>query len=495
MNGNRINRKMKKRELEASLRRAVQEQAPEVLPAVLAAVEDQRRIRVMENPAVQKNKRRPVLWAAVAAAAALVLVTGGIFGYSYMNKAETVATIDVNPSVELRVNRRERVTAVTALNEDAKTILDDMDLKNTHLNVAVNALIGAMVREGYISDIKNSVLVSVEDSDTSRGQRLQEQITADIAQALEQSAVEAAVLSQTLAEDQSLKETAHQFGISMGKANLIREILAKDPTLKAESLAGLSITDLSLILLSKEPEANQIVSSGQVSDKNYIGTERAKEIALGKVPGGRVTKVEYDMEDGRIVYEVDILLGGVEHEFEIDALTGDILKWEQEREDDDDHNRPDSSDKPTTPTSPQASVIGLDRAKEIAEGRLPGGTVTKLELDKEDGRWIYEGEIRKDNVEVDFEIDAYSGEIIQWEQDIDDDHPNTTLSGKVIGMDKAKQIAETRLPGGKVVELELDEDDGRLIYEGEIETTAVEAEFEIDAITGEVIKWKTEKND
>lgn len=145
----------------------------------------------------------------MAAAAALVLVTGGIFGYSYMNKAETVATIDVNPSVELRVNRRERVTAVTALNEDAKTILDDMDLKNTHLNVAVNALIGAMVREGYISDIKNSVLVSVEDSDTSRGQRLQEQITADIAQALEQSAVEAAVLSQTLAEDQSLKETAH----------------------------------------------------------------------------------------------------------------------------------------------------------------------------------------------------------------------------------------------------------------------------------------------
>lgn len=68
MNGNRINRKMKKKELEASLRRAVQEQAPEVLPAVLAAVEDQRRIRVMENPAVQKNKRRPVLWAAVAAA-------------------------------------------------------------------------------------------------------------------------------------------------------------------------------------------------------------------------------------------------------------------------------------------------------------------------------------------------------------------------------------------------------------------------------------------
>ena len=94
-----------------------------------------------------------------------------------------------------------------------------------------------------------------------------------------------------------------------------------------------------------QPKANPVCSSIPVSYTHLDVYKRQ-----GKVPGGRVTKVEYDMEDGRIVYEVDILLGGVEHEFEIDALTGDILKWEQEREDDDDHNRPDSSDKPTTPT-------------------------------------------------------------------------------------------------------------------------------------------------
>ena len=40
-----MNRKMKKRELEESLRRAVQREAPDVLPSILAAVEDQRRIR------------------------------------------------------------------------------------------------------------------------------------------------------------------------------------------------------------------------------------------------------------------------------------------------------------------------------------------------------------------------------------------------------------------------------------------------------------------
>lgn len=45
-----------------------------------------------------------------------------------------------------------------------------------------------------------------------------------------------------------------------------------------------------------------MASSGQVSDKKYIGEEKAREIALAKVPGGRVVKAEYDMEDGRIVY-------------------------------------------------------------------------------------------------------------------------------------------------------------------------------------------------
>ena len=49
-----MNRKMKKRELEESLRRAVQREEPDVLPSILASVEDQRRIRLMENPVKEK---------------------------------------------------------------------------------------------------------------------------------------------------------------------------------------------------------------------------------------------------------------------------------------------------------------------------------------------------------------------------------------------------------------------------------------------------------
>lgn len=355
---------MKKRELEESLRRAVQREAPGC-PALYPRRGGGSKEDTIDGKPRKGEKNAP---------------PPGVGGYGHRRRSGagggqpvglcpawqggTIATIDVNPSVELRIGRKEKVTGVTALNADAQGLLDGMDLKGTDLNVAINALIGSMVRCGYISELKNSVLVSVEDSNAARGQKLQEEITADITQALEQSAIEAAVLSQTLDMDQTLQQMAEQYAISVGKAKIITKILAKDPTLTAQALAGLPINDLSLILLSKEPEADGVASSGQVSDKKYIGEEKAREIALAKVPGGRVVKAEYDMEDGRIVYEVEVLLNGVEHDFDIDALTGDVLKWDQELDEDDDKNNGQQG----TVTTPTTAVIGLDRAKEIAQG-------------------------------------------------------------------------------------------------------------------------------
>ena len=408
---------MTDQELEQRLRTALEHAAPDHLEALLSRCELRRgNVIPMTVPARKPRKKAAMAWLA-AACLALVVVGGGAgVQYYQANAVASVISLDVNPSVELRIGRKEKVTGVTALNADAQGLLDGMDLKGTDLNVAINALIGSMVRCGYISELKNSVLVSVEDSNAARGQKLQEEITADITQALEQSAIEAAVLSQTLDMDQTLQQMAEQYAISVGKAKIITKILAKDPTLTAQALAGLPINDLSLILLSKEPEADGVASSGQVSDKKYIGEEKAREIALAKVPGGRVVKAEYDMEDGRIVYEVEVLLNGVEHDFDIDALTGDVLKWDQELDEDDDKNNGQQG----TVTTPTTAVIGLDRAKEIAQGRLPGGRITELELDEDDGRMIYEGEIETNTTEVEFEIDAYTGEVLKWDQEIND---------------------------------------------------------------------------
>ncbi len=77
----------------------------------------------------------------------------------------------------------------------------------------------------------------------------------------------------------------------------------------------------------------QSSSETQASGTGRISVEEAKQIALERVPGAtdQDISIELDEDDGWYIYEGDILYNRIEYEFEIDAETGSILKWEQER--------------------------------------------------------------------------------------------------------------------------------------------------------------------
>ncbi|MCC2253863.1 PepSY domain-containing protein [Ruminococcus sp. CLA-AA-H200] len=64
-----------------------------------------------------------------------------------------------------------------------------------------------------------------------------------------------------------------------------------------------------------------------------ISQEEAQNIALERVPGATAQHISIELEydDGWYIYEGDILYNRTEYEFEIDANTGTILKWEQEQ--------------------------------------------------------------------------------------------------------------------------------------------------------------------
>ena len=76
-------------------------------------------------------------------------------------------------------------------------------------------------------------------------------------------------------------------------------------------------------------------SSGNSSSAadTLISIEDAQNIALDRVPGatGKNISIELDRDDGWYIYEGDIHYDGMEYEFEIDAESGNILKWEEER--------------------------------------------------------------------------------------------------------------------------------------------------------------------
>ena len=557
-----------KKKIEQRLCQAVREETPNLLPQILSARNMEKGTVIDMTQALQNQKKKHTVrnWA-IAAAAALVLAVGGFAGYQYQFAVDTAVSIDVNPSIELEVNRQEKVLRATPLNDDAQTILDGMKLEGVNLKTAVNAVIGSMVQNGYFTDEVNSILLSVDNDDEAKRVALQEELTQGVNESLQQLSVNGTVFAQSLNSSAELKALAEQYGISEGKAYWVQMLTAADSTLSADVLAKLSINDLALLAEARNLKYDYV---GTANDTAYIGLEKAKEIAIAKAGGGDVVSIELDVDDGVMVYEGELSYNNVEYDFDINALDGTILKWEEDRngvnidtsnvigearakeiilakapgaeitklvldEDDgilyyegyarvdgklyefevkaddgvirkweleDDYsdnnsgnsssgnsNNNNSTSTPKPTTAPSTS-ISMDEARTLVLKKVPGATITKIELDYDDGRKIYEGEAYKDGYEYEFEINASTGKFIKWEQDWDDDHHGST-SG-LISAEKAEQAVLNKLPGATIRSMELDEDDGYYCYEGEAYKNGVEYEFVIDAYSGKILEWDQE---
>lgn len=560
-----------KKKIEQRLCQAVREETPNLLPQILSARNMEKGTVIDMTQALQNQKKKHTVrnWA-IAAAAALVLAVGGFAGYQYQFAVDTAVSIDVNPSIELEVNRQEKVLRATPLNDDAQTILDGMKLEGVNLKTAVNAVIGSMVQNGYLTDEINSILLSVDNDDEAKRVALQEELTQGVNESLQQLSVNGTVFAQSLNSSAELKALAEQYGISEGKAYWVQMLTAADSTLSADVLAKLSINDLALLAEARNLKYDYV---GTANDTAYIGLEKAKEIAIAKAGGGDVVSIELDVEDGVMVYEGELIYNNVEYDFDINALDGTILKWEEDRngvnidtsnvigearakeiilakapgaeitklvldEDDgilyyegyarvdgklyefevkaddgvirkweleDDYsdnnsgnsssgnsNNNNSTSTPKPTTAPSTS-ISMDEARTLVLKKVPGATITKIELDYDDGRKIYEGEAYKDGYEYEFEINASTGKFIKWEQDWDDDHHDDDHHGSTSGLisaEKAEQAVLNKLPGATIRSMELDEDDGYYCYEGEAYQNGVEYEFVIDAYSGKILEWE-----
>ena len=332
---------MKNSEINEKLRRAYENAAPDIRSAVLSDCKKQKGQIIEMNPPV-KRKKNYLRLAAIAACLCLCVTAGALFGigaYRAENTVDSTVSLDVNPSIELQINKNERVLDVVALNGDGETIIGDMELAGCKLDVAVSALIGSMLKNGYLSELANSILVSVDNKNAERGAALREKLTAEIDKLLKTDSFSGAVLSQTVTKSDELKEIAEKHGISVGKAQLINEIISKAPVYTFEELSALSINELNLIMRKLygsigEEDGKRLDIVGEASDKAYIGNEQAKKIALDAagVSDGEISsfEIEFDIDDGRIIYEIEFICGGFEYEYEIDAANGNIIKSEKE---------------------------------------------------------------------------------------------------------------------------------------------------------------------
>ena len=284
----------------------------------------------------------------ISCAAALILMVGGVTVWKNINeKVFAVVDLDVNPSIELSINGKEKVVAAKAVNEDGEAILTDMDLRGSDVHVACNAIVGSMLTKGYLNDKSNSLLLSVSAGDSGKGHEIEERLSDGISSYLNDSTVSAAILGQYVEDDDELEDFAERNGISIGKAGLIRNLLATGgQKMTEESLLSMSTQEL--IVLGQERKAEGGTIRGTASTADYIGYENALAAALADagLDSSQIIgqEVEMDCENGVMIYEVEFTYGGQEYEYEIDASTGQIVSSEKDTADDDDDHDGDDDD-------------------------------------------------------------------------------------------------------------------------------------------------------
>lgn len=473
---------IREQELEQRLRTAMDHAAPDALDRILASCEAQKGIVIPMEQARKPRRRR---WASLAVAAALAVVccVFGLTSWHGANAVASVVSLDVNPSIQLQVSKNEKVLSAEALNEDARVILDGMDLKGTQLKVAVNAIVGSLLQNGYLDRLSSAILISVEDDDAQRAARLESDLTAEVGTALENASAGAAILSQILSMDTGLQAQAQSSSISVGKAAMIRDIQALNSQLDFDALSALSVEELKQLRETGAPDMPIGTAAAAAAAMQYAG-----------VSSSAVTyDVDPELDEYPAYYEVELYTASGEFDYNVDAWTGQVLKGPANV----------SSITGTTTPSGTSGGISADKAKSIALADAGVSESSALGLrvkqDWDDGMAIYEVEFRCNGAEYEYDIRSADGAILKSERDDDNDYYYTTApsaSGSLVGEAAAQSAALTHAgvkeSDTSYLSCHLEYDDGRVeCYEVEFQAGSTQYEYEIGPYDGAV--WKAER--
>ena len=242
---------MKNKDIEHRIREEVKAATPDVFEKVAGAdISTDSNIKAFET-GNRKSARLKAARRGLAAACAAIVVGLGAMIYSLNAVTDSSISIDVNPSIEIITNKRDKVIKVNALNEDAEKVIGAMKLDDTGLDVTVNELVRAMVEYGYISADKRDILVTVENKNEEKAKSIRDRVDNDITEALIKLEIKPNLVSQTAdrhKKNDDIQKQADENGISYGKALMISKLREKYPVLADENLEAMSTHEILLLL-------------------------------------------------------------------------------------------------------------------------------------------------------------------------------------------------------------------------------------------------------
>lgn len=185
------------------------------------------------------------------AAAAVIIFTLSLGIYEMWFVPVTVVSIDVNPSLELRVNRLDRVLDAKAFNDDGTEILDSLSVTGKNYEQAIDTVLNDSEFSEYLNS--DSLLTFTVASEND------EEIISRINGCLKNTGKQGVCVS---ASSDAVNE-AHSLGLSLGKYQAYLEISQYDNTITPEDCRNMTMKELNDLKKElSQSENNDTASSG-----------------------------------------------------------------------------------------------------------------------------------------------------------------------------------------------------------------------------------------
>lgn len=198
---------------------------------------------VMETPnKTIKNSRLVSAFSIVSVV--IVLFFSFNFHFSYFQTYDTLI-MEVNPSVELVMNRYDRVIDLNFLNQDAQEILDITAFKNKTIDEAIRTFIITLKEHQFFDETQNEFYLTLSSNHANAQTKLN-QLEQKTNRLLQQNNIDKIANCQQIDKDEY--EELKNANLTPAKHKIIQEILAIDPNYTIETLSQIPLGQLRQIL-------------------------------------------------------------------------------------------------------------------------------------------------------------------------------------------------------------------------------------------------------
>ena len=240
--------------------------------------------------------------------------------------------------------------------------------------------------------------------------------------------------------------------------------------------------------------AGTVYAAYYIARKNALPADAVVNFALvdaGVLPErAQVNDVDFEYDHGRFTYEIEFAADGTAYDYTIHAYTGEVLKKEAE------------------------PIPGYKKEEEVSEEEISEEEASEEEIEEELAPVEEEEEASKEEISEEVPEEESSAEETSEEESLEaemqeseesegseelepepeaepEPEPETVT---YISVDEAKQIAlsDAGVSSVSFTKAKLEKEDGRVIYEIEFYTGRTEYEYEIDAVSGQILERSTE---